>query len=261
MATKILDFSSEGSCTLNSEIRNYLKEKYSMIVPENMIGGLYRVFFRSFAMMVKYHATKSKHKIGFSFTDDKGVFVIGTILNYETAPAGSEDDGNWVLTMTFDEKDMEGCDEMLNTSSDAFLTIVQTELYNDVRAHCDSNSDLIITITEFVNMIKKYLDANSNDSEDDVTLKMESTFEATVSFENGVKVFSIVPGYSVKQIIKNDDVSEKNEIAQIAKAAFNKGYMLPQYIECNQANQPAQIYRNAMIYNQPVFEISLNKVG
>lgn len=219
---KTFDFLNDKNCTLNNDIRTKLKDKYSMIVPEYMVGGLYRVFFRSFALMTKYHAKKNVHKIGFSFNDDKGNFVIGTILNYEPPVDDSEDEGNWVLSMTFDEKDMEGCDENLNTFSDAFLTIVQSELFTDIRTHCDSNSDLIRIITEFINQIKNFLDANSNDSEEEVVLKMESTFEASVSFEGGVKVFSIIPGYSVKQIVKNDDATEKNDVAVATKAAMSR---------------------------------------
>lgn len=228
---KTFDFTE---CSLKQELRAELKDKYSMLVPDFLVDSLYRVFFRSFALMTKYHSNKSTHKVGFSFKDDKGQFKLGTIQTYN-APEDeeSEDEGNYNLSMTFYEKDMEGCDVSLDTFTDAFITIVQTELFSDAHTHCDSNQDLIMVIAEFIDAIKIFLDRNSNDSDEDVVLKMNGVFEAAVGIENGTKVFSITPGYAVKQIVKNDDETEKKEPdvkaatsdgATASAAAFNKRF-------------------------------------
>ena len=207
-------------CSIKGELKAELYEKFCMIVPEKMIPGIYRVIFRSFAMICKYHASKQNHTVGFSLKDETGQFKIGTILTYN-APEDedSDDEGNYVLSMTFDEKDMVGLDLNLDNFMDSFMTIVQTDLFAEMNTHCDDNSDLLKIIVEFIDQIKRFLDANSNDSSEDVELEMKSIFTATVSIENGEKVYSIVPGYSVKQIIKNDDENEKEE-TPMQKAAY-----------------------------------------
>ena len=60
-----------------------------------------------------------------------------------------------------------------------------------------------------IDSIKEFLDKNSNDTTEDIELEMKSVFTAGVSIENGVKNYYIIPGFAVKQIIKNDDENEK----------------------------------------------------
>lgn len=200
----------KSNCSLVSNLRADLAEKYAMMIPENLIPNMYRIFFRSFAIMTKYHASKANHKTGFSFKDERGQFVLGTILTYN-APESDDEDGNWNLAMTFYEEDMDGLDMSLDTFTDNFMSIVQTELFSEIHGHADSNADLIRIMTEFINEIKKFLDINSNDEDPDVSLVMPGVFEAIVGIEAGVKVYSVVPGAAIKQIIKNDDATEKDD--------------------------------------------------
>ena len=200
-------------CSLIDELRLKLREEYAMIVPELLVPPMYRIFFRSFAIMTKYHASKQNHKTGFSFKDSRGQFLLGTILTYN-APENEDEDGNWNLSMTFYPEDMEGLDLSLDTFSDNFMTIVQAEMFSESHAHCDSNADLICIISEFISAIKNFLDVNSNnDTDPEVTLTMDGVFKASVGIEGGTKVYSIVPGAAIKQIIKNDDATEKNDKA------------------------------------------------
>lgn len=200
-------------CSLVDNLRIKLHDDYAMIIPEHLVPTMYRIFFRSFAIMTKYHASKQNHKTGFSFKDAKGQFLIGTILTYN-APESEDEDGNWNLSMTFYPEDMEGLDMSLDTFSDNFMSIVQAEMFSEAHAHCDSNADMIYIISEFVSAIKNFLDANSNNEADpDADVTLDGVFKASVGIEGGTKIYSIIPGSAIKQIIKNDDATEKADKA------------------------------------------------
>lgn len=214
-------------CSLVNDLIADLREKYAMIIPRNLVIGLYRTFKRVYALMCKSAANKTTKKIVFLFKDANGEFVIGTILTFVPPADEEEDGGNWNLSMTYDLKDTEGADVVLDTFSDTFITIAQTEIFASLSAHCGNNSDMITICNEFERKVLQFLDANSNDSDDEVELIMEGVFTASVGLENGEKKYSIVPGYAVKQIIKNDDEAEQ----AIAKAAaFNRAMFPLHYI-------------------------------
>lgn len=196
--------------SMANELHNTLKDKYMMMISEGMFDGLYRCIFRSFALMCKYYQTKDKRNVGFEMKDERGRFVIGTILTYE-APDDeeSDDNGHYALSMTFDEKDLEGVDTLVDNYMDSFPAVLQTELYRAINVHCADNKDLFRIVVEFIDEIKYFLDKNSNDSSEDIEVSLPSIFTAGVSIENGEKVFSITPGYSIKQVVKNDDATEK----------------------------------------------------
>lgn len=197
-------------CSLVGEIGKKLMTDYGMLIPDAIIKDLYRCYFESFPVMLKYHASKKNKKTGFSLKDDKGVFVLGAILNYN-APEDeeSEDEGNYVLSFVTNEKDMEGMDLNLDVYMDFYASTVQSLLFSEAHVHCANAKDLFFVEVELIKAIFDFLDKNSNDSDEDVELVYPSVFTATVSIENGAKVYSVVPGYMVKQMIKNDDATEK----------------------------------------------------
>ena len=197
-------------CSVISEFFTKMKDRYGMVIPEAMVGSLCRSIFRSFATTVKYNESKNIKKLGFAFRDNKGEFKIGTILTYNAPEDEDSDDaGNFVLTMTFSESDMEGCDQLLDARTDMFKTILQTTLFSEANTHCEDSSVLTTVVSEMIDSIKEFLDKNSNDTTEDIELEMKSVFTAGVSIENGVKNYYIIPGFAVKQIIKNDDENEK----------------------------------------------------
>ena len=54
-----------------------------------------------------------------------------------------------------------------------------------------------------VKTIKEFLDANADETEE-VELVLRGIFTASVVYEDGKKVMSLVPGECIKQVIKND---------------------------------------------------------
>ena len=208
MATKTFD---AENCSMFGDLTAHLKDVYSMLIPDYLIGKFYRVIFRSSALMLKYHANKKNHRTGFSFKDKNGEFVYGCILTFNPPEdEESEDGGNWNLDFTFNQEDMKDLDESLDNYSDVFPTILHTDSYNTMRVNIISNEDVTILVSEFVMAIRRFLDTNSNDSTDDVELEMKHIFKATVGFEAGQKVYGLIPGDSIKQLIKADDDTSKN---------------------------------------------------
>lgn len=209
-------------CSLINDLIADLREKYAMIVPRGLILGLYRTFKRSYALACKSAANKTTKKIAFQFKDANGEFIIGTILTFvPPADEESEDGGNWNLSMTYDIKDTEDADVIMDTFTDTFMTIVQTEMFSHMSAYCGKNDDVITVCAELERKVLQFLDANSNDSDEEVELTMEGVFTSSVGIENGEKKYAVVPGYAVKQIIKNDDEAEKAASSVLEdKAAF-----------------------------------------
>lgn len=212
-------------CSLAGEISTSMMNDLTFMFPAYLAAPVYRCIFRASAMMVKYNSTKDDHRVGFSFNDSNGEFVYGAILTFNPPEEDSEDGGNWTLDMTFNKDDMKDVDKSLDNFSAVFMTIMQTELYSSIHAMISSNEDVALVIALMMRAIFNFLDTNSNDSEETVELEMPDVFLASVSFDsNGSKVYSLVPGSTVKQIVKNDDTAEKidkaiNE-ASAAKAAM-----------------------------------------
>ena len=198
-------------CSLTGNLCAELKDKYSMLIPEYLIGGFYRVIFRSTAQMLKYNSSKKVHTIGFAFKDKNGQFVYGAKLTF-VAPEDeeSEDGGNWNLDMTF------------------------------------YPADLNILVAEYINAIRDFLDQNSNESTEDVELVMDEVFTAGVGFEKGQKVFSLVPGTAIKQIVKNDDETEKKADNVIDISTAKK----------DDATTPAAAYMYRSYYNSMQTEVA-----
>ena len=213
-------------CSLAGEITTNMMNDLTFMFPEYLAAPVYRCIFRASAMMVKYNSTKEDHRVGFSFNDSNGEFVYGAILTFNPPEEDSEDGGNWTLDMTFNKDDMKDVDKSLDNFSAVFMTIMQTELYSSIHGVISSNEDLSMVIALMMRAITNFLDANSNDSEETVELELPDVFIASVNFDSsGSKVYTIVPGANIKQIVKSDDTAEKidkaiNEVSA-AKAAMN----------------------------------------
>lgn len=202
---KTFNIAKEENCSLVNELRAELQDKYAMLIPSNLIEGLYRCFFRSFALIVKYNTKKDGKKTSFSLKNNNGEFIIGTVLKYEV-PESEDEEGHYNLSMTFDESEIENSDNKIDSYNNSFFTIVQSEMYADMKSHCTSNSDLLLIIIEFVNALKSFLDHNSNNSTEDVSIEIDTVLTATVSInKDGNKDYAIIPGSAIKQVVKDDE--------------------------------------------------------
>lgn len=186
-----------------------IKEKHGMLFPENQVSNLYRVLFRSMAIILKHFEAKATPKIGFSLLSDNGDFVIGALLTYQAPDNEDEDDqGNWNLSFTFNKEDMKDCDKLIDSHSDSFVAVAGGEIYSAMFGHFGNSTAVSIMFSEAIETIIRFLDLNTNDGEE-AEITLPGIFTASCGFEDGAKAYSIVPGAVVKQIVKDDEALSK----------------------------------------------------
>lgn len=180
-------------------------EKYNFSLTSEYVPSLYKLLFRSVAIYLKTQQNKNVNKAAFKFLNAKGEFRFGAILKYQAPEEGEEEEtGNWMLSFTFNEEDLEGADVVIDNHKPVYFTIVQTEMYSTTYSNFDTVENMHRLFEGCIDSLLQFLDANSNDGED-VELEMPGIFTAYCGFEDGAKVYSITPGATVKQLIKDDD--------------------------------------------------------
>lgn len=198
---KTLDF---NETSIPSYFLLNIKERWGMNFPLNRVPEFYRVIFNSIATYLKHNRSKSSPRIGFKLVNDAGEFRFGAILEYQKPEDGeAEDTGNWVLSCTFYEDDMKNLDVCIDNMSNTFTTIVDGEIFSTMYGHMTESSVATNMFTAAIESLKDQL-SKMADSGEEVEVSLPGVFKASVGFEDGQKVFAIVPGHNVKQIIKDD---------------------------------------------------------
>lgn len=180
-------------------------ERYEVNWPAARTPGLYRTVMYTIAAILKNYKSKSK-RIGFKLKDKNGEFKFGAILNYHAPEEGDNEDddaGNYTLEFTFYEDDMTDLDAVYDNYSDIFIMCSNKYAHDIMNGKFCSAEYCNILFIEAINVLYKFLDVNASESED-VSVVYKSIFTATVTVEDGKKVFSIVPGEVIKQFIKGD---------------------------------------------------------
>lgn len=196
------DFETSSIC---SQYVIEARDRYCYNITDFHVPDVYKILFQAIASDLKLNQDKDCPRIGFKFTDDKGQFKFGAVLNYNKPEESNEDDGgSFYLEYTFYEEDMTDLDkEITNHSSDFKVCMVQCSLQNSAKFR---TSECIFNTSELaIDVLKKYLDINASEAET-VDLVLTGIFTASVAIEDGKKVYSIVPGETIKQIIKNDKI-------------------------------------------------------
>lgn len=188
-----------------------IPSQYSINVRDNISAAwadantamLYRILFTNIGDTLRFYQSKNVDSVGLSIKDDKGNFKMGAILNYKKPEDGSDDDtGNWYLEMTFDEKDMEDVKELHDNHSDVFIRSAAYAA-GESGSRFKSTDIMYNMYNIAIDTLVQFLDANASETEE-VDVRLRGVFTASVVIENGQKIMSIVPGESIKQIIKND---------------------------------------------------------
>ena len=198
---KVFEF---GDTSIPAMFQVDLRENFAINWIESRSADFYRMVFTTMADVLKINQSKDCHRIGLSIKDDKGNFKIGAILVYQKPEDGAEDDtGNWYLQMTFDENDMTDLDLSLDNHSDIYVRCAANEAQNICYGRFRSIEIMYNMINTAIDCLIKFLDKNATEGEE-IEVRLHGIFSASATIENGVKVFAIVPGESIKQIIKND---------------------------------------------------------
>lgn len=125
----------------------------------------------------------------------------------------SNDSGNWYLQFTLDEEELKGDDiEILPSSSPDFIDAVYKVLITEFRYRISEgvqvSTNMFSIMDAFIKTLLHWLDQNA-DAKEEVTVKLENYFEATVAIEDEEKVIAILPLGSLKRAIKSDIDLEK----------------------------------------------------
>lgn len=199
------DVNNGAEISLTNNFNISMLEKYSFNIPEHLVPGLYRVMFRSIAIYLKSQQNKGVNKISCKILNAKGEFRMGATLTYQAPEEGAEDEtGNWILAYTFDQSDLEGADVLIDNHKPVFFSIVQSELHSTMFGSMEGPESMHKIFEGCIDSMIEFLDANSNDGEE-IELNMPDVFTAYCGFEEGSKVYSITPGATVKQLVKDDD--------------------------------------------------------
>lgn len=215
---KAIDFSKSSIPELYI---SYIKNNWNMKLSQDNIPDLYRVVFNTITTILKYQRNKNNPHIGFALKNEAGEFRFGAILDYH-APEGDEDDtGNWTLSFTFNEEDMNGLDEVYDNFSDMFFTAACQEVRSTMYGELHDTPSATRLFVAAIDVLLQQLDALSNSGED-IELTMPGIFMACAGFEDGQKVYSIIPGHNIKQQIKDDKGLSKNNVVKLPNTTVNK---------------------------------------
>lgn len=150
--------------------------------------------------------SKSKEtKTALAIKDVKGNLVVAGIVTYHKNE-NEEMPGNWSYEFTFNEEDLKGCNVKLSTDPH-FQRVFSKTLNRLFGVEIDDILAMQPCIEEGVNVLKQWLDVNAKENEE-VSVEQPGFFVASVSVENGEKIFAIVPDGAMKRLIKDDSALE-----------------------------------------------------
>lgn len=150
---------------------------------------------------------KSKeNKIALAVKDLKGNLLLAGIVNYHKNE-NEEMPGNWSYELTFNEEDLNGCNVSLSTDPHFNRVFLKT-LENLHGLLLDDPIVMQPMIEEGINVVKQWLDVNAKENEE-VSVEHPGFFVASVSVENGEKIYAIVPDGAMKRLIKDDSALEE----------------------------------------------------
>lgn len=182
-----------------------VRDLCSGVWPDDRTRGFFHVLFKSIASYLKVYQTKSEGKVVFKLKDEKGEFKFGAMLVYQKPEEDSEEDsGNWYLEFTFNEEDI-GDDVIkeIDNMSDVFYKIMGQHAYDIMSGSFRSSIFMNKLSVIAIDVLIKFLDMNAIDAED-VNVIFRGIFTASIAVEGGKKIMSIVPGETIKQVIKED---------------------------------------------------------
>ena len=204
--SKQFDFYSQSG--IPNQYGNNLKSRHQMEIAEQTCSDMYKVLFCTMADVVRQKANENPNdrKVACTLNDEKGIFKLGAILTYRAPDSDEEEDsGNWYLEMTFNAEDIEGIENVTSNNDPIFDLFAVQNLSSIVNGTIRDKRWLGILFCTAVDTIKEFLDVNASE-EEDISTVMRGVFTASVAVENGIKYMAVIPGETIKQIVKKDSV-------------------------------------------------------
>ena len=175
--------------------------------PERIVKAF---FASSAAYLSKVKVSKIDEAVALVLTDIAGNFKFAGIVKYHENENNPDEPGNWSYEMTFDAKTLDNIEKDRNLkkllySSDAFKGVFDKVAYDVAAIQFQHQSYMFDACILVIDTLLQVLDREAKEGEV-VDIDLAGYFKASVSIEDGEKVFAITPDGHMKQIIKNNDI-------------------------------------------------------
>lgn len=178
--------------------------------PERIVKGF---FAATAAYLSKVKVSKADEAVALVLTDTAGNFKFASIVEYHENNDNPDEPGNWSYVMTFDSKALDnieknkGLKKLLYTSN-AFGAVFDKVAYDVAGIQFMHQNYMIDASILVIDTLLQVLDREAKEGEI-VDIELPGYFTASVSVEDGEKVFAITPDGHMKQIIKDDTALDK----------------------------------------------------
>ncbi len=178
--------------------------------PERIVKAF---FASSAAYLSKVKVSKADEAVALILTDVAGNFKFASVVEYHENKDNPDEPGNWSYVMTFDPKTIDTIEKnktvkKLLYSSDAFKATFDKVAYDVAGIQFQHQTYMFDACLLVVDTLLQVLDREAKEDEV-VDIELPGYFTASVSVEDGEKVFAITPDGHMKQIIKDDTALDK----------------------------------------------------
>lgn len=165
-------------------------------------------FAASAAYLSKVKISKSDEAVALVLTDISGNFKFASIVEYHENTDNPDEPGNWSYTTTFDPNTLDNIEKnrklkKLLYSSDAFKAVFDKVAYDLAAVQFQHQSYMYDACILVIDTLLQILDREAKENEV-IDIELPGYFLASVSVEDGEKIFAITPDGHMKQIIKDD---------------------------------------------------------
>ena len=165
------------------------------------------------AYLSKVKVAKSDEATALILTDTAGNFKFAAIVEYHENEENPEEPGNWSYIMSVDPKSVENLEKAktvkkLLYTSDAFKAVFDKVAYDVASIQFQHQTYMFDACLLVVDTLVQVLDREAKEGEV-VDIELPGYFTASVSVEDGEKVFAITPDGHQKSIIKDDTALDK----------------------------------------------------
>lgn len=170
-------------------------------------------FAASAAYLSKVKVSKADEAVALVLTDVAGNFKFAGIVEYHENKDNPDEPGNWSYVMTFDPKTLDNIEKhkglkKLLYSSDTFLAVYDKVAYDVAAIQFQHQTYMFDACLLVIDTLLQVLDREAKDGEI-IDIELPGYFTASVSVEDGEKVFAITPDGHMKQVIKDDTALDK----------------------------------------------------
>lgn len=146
------------------------------------------------------------HPTAIVVEDLNGSFLMGAKLEYIANVDEPSNPGNWAVSWTFNEKDLEGIDNIHKLHDSQCEMQLNNVAFRDFSMQFDDSVAMFQIYFAIIKTILHWLEENVKE-DIAIELVLENGFTARAEIENGVVLKSITPEGELKEKIKNDAVS------------------------------------------------------